>query len=321
MTLPFADLVEVALRKYDDERPRMAHKRAGLLGPSDVGFCRNRALLVTKGTPPSDSTEHGWAAVIGSALGEHVERALKETFPTWLVGSIDNVRATTTVRGTLGDYEISGTPDVVIPEVNTVLDLKTKDGFGWVRRQPWTDSYRYQTWLYAKGLQDAGVLDPTKPVTVGLVFLDRSGKIGRPHVVTRAWDPALENEIAQWIDDVVYARLHNEEASKDIAPPVCERICEFYTVCRGDLPMSDGQQISDPILVGKIGMYREALAQEKAARMLKAELAGELAGVNGTTGQWTVRWTTVEPSMVPGYERAGYERLDVRATPQRGVRE
>lgn len=302
-----SEMVAVAVRAHDEKRPRSVQKAEGRLGPSDIGFCRQQALLTLAQVPPSDVDE-SWAAFCGTAIGDAVEAALKEMFPTWIIGSIDKQRVTAHLPN---GAEVGGTPDIIVPEWNAVLDLKSKDGFGWVRREPWSQSYRYQTWLYAKGCVEAGLLKPDP--YVGLVYIDRSGSVGKPFVTPlEPWDPTLEDPIVSWIDDVIYARLHNEDAMRDIPSPVCERICEFFTICRGGLPDRDAGLITDPLLSRAMAAYDEARETIKAAKSLQRGAMSELAKVSGTDGTFQVRWTEVGASYIEGFERQGYMKIDVR---------
>ena len=42
-------LISSALKMYMDESPRSVQASEGILGPSDIGFCRQKAALMTKG--------------------------------------------------------------------------------------------------------------------------------------------------------------------------------------------------------------------------------------------------------------------------------
>jgi hypothetical protein len=301
------DLVRAAIKVHDMKRPRSIQTQSGTLGPSDLGFCRNKATLVMKGVPASDSKSI-WPAVIGTALGEYVEQSLDEAFPNWQVGSVTGQRVTHVFpSGAL----VGGTPDIVIPAWNMVLDLKTKDGYSWVKREPWSQNYLFQLTTYALGLVDAGILDGSRPVIIGLVFIDRSGGDEDPYVVTRLLDPGLEDEIDSWITDVGYAVRNDEDAMRDIPAPVCEQICEFFTVCRGGLPMEEAEFITDHVLVGAIDMYLEARAAKSEAEAAMEEAKQMLKGCDGTTGEWVVRHTDVPESEVPGYARRAYTKMEI----------
>lgn len=301
--------IDAALVAYMDNSPRSLQADEGRLGPSDIGFCRQKAALMVKGVEPTDSTPK-WAAAVGTAVHNYVEAAIKEMFPDWLVGSIDKVRVTATLPS---GAEISGHPDVVIPSENTVLDIKTVDGFQWIKREGTSQNHKYQRHLYAMGLLQDGVLDKSKPVYVGNIYFDRSGKEPTPLVLVSEMDPTLTMEIDSWVGDVIYAVTHGEDASRDIPAAVCERICSHFTACRGALEIYEGgEPITDPELVAAVDMYTEARGMEKTAKQMKDEASARLAGVNGSTGSWQVRWVEVQPTRVEAVERAGYSRLDIR---------
>lgn len=301
--------VDAALTSYMDNSPRSQQADEGRLGPSDIGFCRQKAALMVRGVEPTDSTPK-WAAAVGTAVHNYVEAAIKEMFPDWLVGSIDKVRVTATLPS---GAEISGHPDIVIPSENTVLDIKTVDGFQWVKREGTSQNHKFQRHLYAMGLMQAGILDSSKTVYVGNIYFDRSGKQPAPLVLVSELDPMLTDEIDSWIGDVIYAVKHNEDASRDIPSAICERICSHFTACRGALEINQGgEPIIDSELIAAVDMYTEARGMEKTAKQMKEEASSRLYGVNGSTGQWQVRWVEVQPSRIDAFDKQGYSRLDIR---------
>lgn len=301
--------IGAALTAYMDNSARSVQAAEGRLGPSDIGFCRQKAALMVRGVEATDSTPK-WAAAVGTAVHNYVEAAIKEMFPDWLVGSIDGVRVTATLPS---GAEISGHPDIVIPSENTVLDIKTVDGFAWVKREGTSQQHKFQRHLYAMGLIQDGTLDSSKPVYVGNIYFDRSGKEQEPLVLVEEMDPTLTDEIDSWVGDVIYAVKHNEDASRDIPAAVCERICSHFTACRGALEINEGGElITDTTLVSAVDMYVEARNMEKTAKQMKEAASAELAGVNGSTGTWQVRWVDVQPSRVEAFDKQGYSRLDIR---------
>lgn len=311
--LPSADTVSYMIAKAietdDQNRPRAIQKAEGRLGPSDIGFCHQQAVLTARGTPPSDSTPL-WSAIIGTALGERVEQGLAQMFPSWILGSVHGQRVECVLPN---GAVIGGIPDIIVPEWNAVIDLKTKNGLAYVKRNPWSDNYLYQTWLYVAGALATGLLDPSRPAYQGLAYLDRSGAIAKPHVTEfLEWDLGMEDRINEWVSDVIYALQHKEDGYQDIPAPVCERICEFFTVCRGALPTSDPTPITDPVLIDAIEMYDEGREMVAEGTRMKDDAKGMLLGVNGSTPKFTVRWTHVDESRVPASERTAYDRLDIR---------
>lgn len=301
--------IQAALTAHMDNSARTIQSDEGRLGPSDIGFCRQKAALMTRGIEATDSNPK-WAAAVGTAVHTYVEAALKEMFPTWLMGSIDDVTVTATLPS---GATISGHPDIVIPEDNTVLDIKTVDGFQWVKREGTSQQHKYQRHLYAMGCIAAGLFDKTKTVYVGNVYFDRSGKEPVPLVFVEELDPTLTDEIDGWVTDVIYAVTNKEDASRDIPSAVCEKICSHFTACRGGLQSNnEGDQIVDSDLVSAVEMYVEGRSMEKTAKQMKDEAVSILAGINGATQNWQVRWVNVQPSRVDSFEKQGYSRLDIR---------
>ena len=302
-------LITEALHEYQNSAPRSLQSAEGILGPSDIGFCRQKAVLMTKGVPQTDSPPK-WSAAVGTAIHNYVEAAIKAVHPDWIVGSIDELSVTAILPS---GAAISGHPDLVVPSANAVLDIKTVDGFEWVKREGTSKQHKFQRHLYAMGLIQAGILDGNKPVLVGNIYFDRSGKNPTPYVLAEDMDPTLTDEIDSWVQDVIYAVKHNEEASRDIPAPVCERICSHFTACRGGLETHDGgEDITDSELLTAVDMYVEARDLEKQATAMKKTAQEKLAGINGSTGTWQLRWVQVQPTRVEAFEKTGYLRLDVR---------
>jgi hypothetical protein len=59
------------IRAYGENSPRTRQSREGVLGPSDIGFCRQKATLTTKGIQPTDEVSIA-AAQIGTAVHSYV---------------------------------------------------------------------------------------------------------------------------------------------------------------------------------------------------------------------------------------------------------
>lgn len=296
------------LNGYMNRSARSVQSDNGILGPSDIGFCRQKAALMTRGVAKTDETPK-WAAAVGTAIHNYVEAVLKEAHPEWIVGSIDNLRVTATLPS---GAVIGGHPDVVVPEWNAVLDIKTVDGFQWIKREGTSLQHKYQRHLYALGLIEAGILKEENLV-VGNIYFDRSGKEQEPIVIVEEMDWTLTNEIDSWVQDVIYAVKNNEDASRDIPAAVCEKICSHFTACRGSLEVHDGGElIEHPELLSAVDMYVEARELAKQAEQMKKEAQDRLMGINGTTGTYQVRWVDVQPTRVESFDKAGYTRMDVR---------
>jgi hypothetical protein len=300
-----------AIRAYGIGDPRSQQSRDGILGPSDIGFCRQKAALTTRGVPQSDEKSIA-AAQVGTAIHRYVAEAFKAANPdNWIV---EDHRVTATLPS---GVEISGTPDLICQDWNAVIDVKTVDGFEWVKREGTSLNHKYQRHLYALGAIQEGLLNDKEPMYVGCLYIDRSGKEKEPLLLVQEFDWSLTDEIDSWIGDVIYAVKHNEDAARDIPAPVCNQICEFFTVCRGNLPVEDGgESITDHDRIEAISMWLEGKALEsegvkkrKAASLMLTDTNG-VANVDGAVIQ--VRWVHVNPTQIAAQERAGYSRLDVR---------
>jgi hypothetical protein len=263
---------------------------------------------------PSDSRPR-WSATIGTAIHEQVGKALADMYPDWMVDTDANPNPRLTATLPQSGVEITGTPDILIPRHNLVLDLKTVNGLETIRTYGTSVNHKMQRHLYAMGAVAAGIFDKDKPVYVGNVYLDRSGVEPIPHVVIEPFDDSFTDEIDMWVEDVMYAVKHGEDASRDIAAARCETFCEFYTVCRGSLPTQESEPIIDSEVVEAINAYVEGRDMAKRGKQLQTEAKTVLDGINGSDGTYQVRWVTIPGSHIderPAYFREEYKRLDVR---------
>lgn len=295
-------LINTAIKVKSDTTPRTMQSKAGMVGPSDIGFCRNKAALKIKGRQESDS-KSAWAANVGTAIHEWVESALT-IFPTW---QIEVGRLTATLPN---GAEITGTPDIIVPEWNAVLDIKTVNGFEGVRRFGTSQNHKFQRFLYYLAAVQAGILQDGNGY-VGNVYFDRSGAEKECMVIIEEVDWTLLDEIDSWVSDVIYAVQHEEDAMRDIAAPVCDMICEFFTECRGQLPVSEMEVIDSPDIIAMAQMYDEGKRMEKIGKRMKEEAKGTLSGLNGIAGEFQIRTTHIDGSDIAATFRSGYDRLDV----------
>lgn len=294
-----------AIHDYSYADPRSKQSRDGILGPSDLGFCRQKAVLTTREVQQTDKTNEA-AARIGTAIHRYVAQAFAQANQGWIA---DSEKVTATFPSGVA---ISGTPDLICPGENAIIDVKTVDGFEWVKRNGTSLNHKYQRHAYALGAMQAGLLDGSRTVYVGNMYIDRSGKEPEPFFIIEEFDPSLTGEVDSWIGDVIYAVKNGEDASRDIPAAVCEKICPFFTACRGGLPVDEGSLIDSPELVAAVDMYVDARDLEKRAKQMKDEASAVLAGTNGSTGTWQVRWVEIPPTVVERFEKRGYTRLDIR---------
>ena len=299
------DILAEDIRNYGENSPRTQQSRQGLLGPSDIGFCRQKASLTMKGVQPTDAVSTA-AAQIGTAVHSYLALAFKEAHPSWI---IEANKVTATLPS---GAKISGTPDIIAPDWNAIIDVKTVDGFEWIKREGTSQNHKFQRHLYALGAIQEGLLDESLPVIVGNLYIDRSGKQSEPMLLMEQFDHTLTSEIDSWVTDVVYSVQHGEDAMRDLPAAVCERICSFFTVCRGSLETNQSDLIVDKDLLSAVNMYVQARDMGSHAEKMKKEAQVRLVGINGSTGEHQVRWVDVAPTTVNSFDKQGYSRMDIR---------
>jgi hypothetical protein len=305
----YAALFEQTLITWDGQRARSTQVK---VGPSEIGFCRQKVALKIKETPKTDSGQMS-SAMIGTAIHAMLEQA-RGLLPNLILER----ELTIDLRVDGFDVlQLVGHADEIDPDENSITDWKTVDGFEWVKRHGPSQAHKFQRHLYALGAIQAGLVKE-EGLIVRNAYIDRSGKDPSILVWQEAFDPTLTDEVGQWVADVLYAVKHGEDASRDIAAPTCEAIsCEYFTACRGGLlPDTRGDQITDADTLDTLVAYLEGAKMEKDGKRLKTEMKERLAGIDGigvtALGPIQVRHTTIGASYVAGYEKATSERIDVR---------
>lgn len=299
--------VEQAIIDFGNHSTRSRQSVNHVLGVSDIGHCREYARRMILQEPHGvQPTTYAMASFAGTAIGSLAEDAV--------IASLSKMPALKQRKVTVllpGDITLTGHPDLVLP--NAVIDFKTADGLAVVRADGASTQQRFQVTLYAKALIDVGMIEPDAWCV--LVWLDRSGRETRPHVQAWRYDPAIVEEAAQWIDDVLYAYRNNEEASRDKPREFCWACCPFVQSCRGGDTDATGL-LDDPAIETAIAVLDDAKVRAKSAENDRKAALAVLNGSNGSTGRHTVRWVEVpETTIKPGTRRA-FLKLDVRPIQQ-----
>lgn len=284
---------------------RSQQSREHLIGMSELGACRNFLRLMILETPYDDNEDDiRWPAFIGTALGDRLEQAIAESFG-YLVQE--------TVQVTLPSGRmLQGHCDVQADDA--VWDFKSVDGLESVKRNGPTFRQKAQIMGYLMALIQSGDL-PEDALAV-LVFVDRSGRDPLPWVWSSVLDMSVIEEADSRLDDVTYAVMHDEEASRDEPDAWCQVACPFYTKCRG--ATSDvGGLIEDEGALLAVKNYDEGKRMVREGTRLKDEAKRDLVNVEGSTGEHIVRWVHVNESDVPSFTRKAYDRLDIRKVRRR----
>jgi hypothetical protein len=295
----------------------MEHSRGGdrgkqaaefRVGVSDLGYCSERTRRMLKQEVPEDTDL--LLAFLGTAIGEHVETAVVSQYPDVL----SQFEVTVPLEGERGQvYNVPGHPDLLLPSEGILLDVKTNYGLAIARRLGADQQKRFQRHCYAKGAHLAGLFGdiPLSEVKVGNIWIDRSGVEKFPHVELEPYDEEVVKEAARWLDEVINAYVTDTTAMKEPPREVCAATCGFFKTCRAMDTDVEGL-LTDPVVVESAKMYREGLDMEKEGRSLKQQAKAHLEGMVGSTGEFVIRWTHVNETIVPESKRRAYSRIDVK---------
>lgn len=311
-------VVRRQIERLNTESERSAQSASNVLGVSDIGLCREKARrMILNEEPTQQVSRYDLAAFIGTAVGDALERGIVtetvgmastaddgEVESGWWVRQ-DTVDVHLTVRG--WKLRLVGHPDLYCP--TDLIDFKTKNGLGVVRKSGPSQKEIFQTALYAAGLIRAGRM--SEPCWLHLVYLDRSGEDTEPYIHSRLFSWAEFWAAEEWLDDVLYAVEHHEEASRDKPREFCWAACEFAPACRGEDTDVEGL-ITDPEVIDALTVRAEAMETMKMADKDKRSAESILRRVSGSTGEWRIRSIEIPETVVPEQTRAGYTRLDIR---------
>jgi len=303
-----ANQIEYAIVAWGNNSQRSLQSRNHVLGVSDIGGCREYVRRMILAEPFSDEkNEYALASFVGHAVGDYAEQAVIK-----VMEDAEQVDRQLQVSIALENgVVLHGHPDLVLAKM--CVDFKTVDGLA-VARQGAKEQHRWQVTLYTAALIRAGRLP--QDALCALVYIDRSGKEVRPYVEVWQYDPALLEPIVEWVDDVLYAVGHDEEASKDKPREFCWAACPYVSACRGHDTDVTGL-ITDEDQRLAVKAYKDATRRHQEAERDRKTAADALRGVNGSTGEDVVRWINVPEQTIETFNRRGYERLSITKAPAR----
>lgn len=311
-----------AIQNASNNTSRSKQQRNHGIGISTLGHCRQYARLMLAETPFSDEVDKT-AAFFGTVAGDAIEAQLKIDHPDWLIqrpvtltlpnglkipGTADVV-IPAEVGGTYEDFVESMNSGGPIKPMQGVWDGKSKAELDTIRKYGPDQQQVYQIHGYTKALIQEGILDPSDPIIIMDVFFDRSGRDVIPYGVAHLYHEDIIDQMNEWMNDVLYAHVNGEDASRDKPRDFCWKYCEYAKACRGNDTDTQGL-IGDPEQIQLINEYKAASEEETAAKKKKAKLA-PLITSEGSTGQWNVRRIWVNEGNV-SYVRKGAYKLDIR---------
>lgn len=301
-----AAVVNGAIRHMMTASDRSQQSDQGLLGPSEIGGCRAAIAHTIVGTPrlPEDGIK--LAAFVGTAVGELTERAVINYLADVMPEAQRQVPLTAHLPH-LG-LNISGNADLVIGP--SIWDVKTKDGLADVRRNGPEFRHKAQINTYQLARIQAGLATPEDEWT--LIYIDRSGADEDTYVYSSPYDPDITAEIESRLEDALYAAEHDMgSAPRDEPYHYCARFCAFFNACRGRDEHQDGGLITEPAILEAIEQYTEGKALEGQGKKLAQAARTKLEGVEGSTGEVTVTWSTINATVIKTHTRAGGTRMYV----------
>lgn len=295
-----AGQVKQAIIEFGDNSERSKQSRNHILGVSDIGGCREFVRRMILDESFTDEVhDYALASFVGHAVGEYAERALIASSDEWMERQLEVQIA---LRNSV---VLHGHPDLVTSQM--CIDFKTVDGLS-VVRQGARQQHRWQVTLYTAALIQTGRLP--QDALCALVYLDRSGKEVEPYVDVWPYHAEDLDEIVDWVDDVIYALAHDETASKDKPREFCWAACPFVSSCRGgDTDVTGLIEDEEQLLAVKA--YLDASGRAKQAKKDRESAAAVLTGVNGSTGEHSLRWVNVPEQIIDSFHRSGYDRLNI----------
>jgi len=280
-----AKQIYTAMMDYSNHSGRSKQSQDFVMGISEVGYCaeRTRRMLDHQIPEPTDVL----AAFIGTAVGDHVEKAILEhLWPHALIQQ--EVFLNFRLQGQ--SFRLPGHPDVLLPDWG-VLDVKTDFGLADVERSGPSFSQQFQRHGYALAAFESGVFGDMAldDVMVGNVWIDRGAVDKRVHVQVERFDQSIIDEGLEWLDSTVYAYKQGEEAMKQPPRDVCRVTCGFFAKCR------EWETDVHGLLEGRealaLDRYAHGAALASEGERLKKEAKAHLEGVSGSNGRLTIRHT------------------------------
>lgn len=302
-----ADWVYDAINEHSRYSERSLQSAEFRFGVSDLGWCAEKSRRMLDQQVPED--EDLLSAFLGTAIGEALEQAILRKNPDAIIQSEVEV----VLEGETRTYTLTGHPDIILPSDHLLLDGKTRNGLTTVERTGPSANQQYQRHCYALGAWKAGLFGDCalEEVKVGNIWVDRSGEEKRVHVQIEPFNEEYVRHAAEWLDGVVYAYLHGEEAEKQPPREMCAKTCGFFRECRGYDTDVEGR-LTDVEVLTSVEMMLEGRALVRAGEKMKREASGNLKGINGFTPTHSVRWVHVNESIIQPGVRAAYDRLDIK---------
>lgn len=299
-----------AVNDWSDNTERTQQDANFIVGVSNIGHCSEKVRRMLNREPMTKQIDK-LAAFNGTWIGEGIEQAVKAKWPTAIIQSTVSLDLHTDQ----GDFNLTGHPDIILPQDGILLDVKSTDGLAKVTAYKLFETdlqKRFQRHGYGFAAWKDGLFGDiaAEDVLVGNLWIDRGGTDHEFIVRLEPLDTNVIAEMEEWISNVVYAFVNKIEAPKEPSRSFCANWCEYFDTCRAGDTDAEGL-IEDPDADMAAALYQEGMALEKEGKRLKDQAKADLRGLNGSTGKYIIRWVEVGETLVPESRRRGYTRLDL----------
>lgn len=294
------------IRVWQNNSARSQQSTARILGPSEVGHCREYVRATIVGDPKAEASKIKWAAFVGTAVGDMAERALSET--------LDNVVTQERLTCTLPRLGIKVTgstdarferDDTITVAQNELIDFKTKDGLETIKREQPSLKELIQLSIYLVGALQNKLVD--EEAIASLVYIDRSGGD------SRGWNYTIDVEMAYEYLEIAEQRLEeimnaiaagtSQSYLRDMPESWCHHVqCPFRDACWGGEEYRPTNEIEHPEMIKAVDLYVEGRDLAKVAKQYQSTAKSRLmkdfdeVPVEGVTPRHRLKWVAREDS-------------------------
>ena len=306
------ELLVKALHDRENKRPRSTQVQ---VGPSELGGCRRKVWYKLNDQPETNENELKLAAIMGTAIHNSIEAALKDTKGVVLEAEVEH-------------NGMKAHVDCYFPETGDVVDWKTVKAKNLAYFPSQQQRWQVQTYGYL--IEQSGL---GKVHNVHLVAIPRDGDERDIKVYSEKYDSSVALEALSWLAAV--------KESKDAPEPereesYCKFYCKYYdpTGELGCVGLKKGSTKTEYPLIEDSEADTNALeylqldAKIKELTERKEGLKESLAGLLGVTRSGIqVQWTTVKGAFsvdkdevkaklgyLPGKEGKESQRITVKPT-------
>ena len=277
------DLLIKALHAKENARPRSTQIQ---VGPSELGGCRRKVWYKLNDQPETNDNELKLAAIMGTAIHNSIEVALKNTKGVMLETQVEH-------------NGMKAHVDCYLPDTGDVIDWKTVKAKN-LSYFP-SEQQRWQVQTYGYLIEQSGL---GKVQNVHLVAIPRDGDERDIKVHSEKYDSSIALEALSWLEAV---------KSSPVAPgperdeSYCKFYCKYYDAsgeigCVGikkERIKTEEAVIEDSEADKNALEYLQLDAKIKELTERKEGLKESLAGLLGVTKSGIqVQWSTVKGTFI-----------------------